>query len=245
MDVEVQQLVAALDGATAEQIAGWTFWRGKVDGYPVVVEKTRRGMAHASAATAIAVERLHPAAIINQGTAGGHQTDLHVFDIVIGRESVNLGAFRTPFRARGRGSSPADWRPIDLVQSDRSVMEQPDAPPIHRFPADKGLLAAALSVRDHYQKGRVVEGVIGSSDTWNSEIDRIQGFHDAFGTSAEEMETASAAQVAGAYRVPFLGIRVLSNNITNEGGYDSRTAAACQQYVLDVVRQYIRTSLPH
>jgi adenosylhomocysteine nucleosidase len=245
MDVEVQTLVAALDGARQEQFAGWTFWSGKVDGYPVVITKTRRGMSHASAATAIAVERFHPAAIINQGTAGGHQADLHVYDIVIGRESVNLGAFRTPFRARGQGSSPADWGPIDLVQSDTSVMLQPNAPPIHRFPADEGLLAAAMSVRDRYQKGRVVEGVIGSSDTWNSEIDRIQRFHEAFGTSVEEMETASAAQIAGAFHVPFLGIRIVSNNITNNGAYDSRTAAACQSYVLDVIRQYVKTSSQH
>ena len=245
MDVEVQQLVAALDGATPQQIAGFTFWSGEVDGYPVVVAKTRRGMSHASAATAIAVEHFRPAAIINQGTAGGHQTDLHVYDIVIGKESVNLGAFRAPFRARGQGSRPADWRPIDLVQSDTSVMEQPNAPPIHRFPADNNLLAAAMSVRDRYQKGRVVEGVIGSSDTWNSEIDRIQRFHDTFGTSAEEMETASAAQTAAAFQVPFLGIRVLSNNVTNDGVYDNRTAAACQEYVLNVIRQYVKTSLPH
>jgi adenosylhomocysteine nucleosidase len=242
MDVEVQTLVAALDGAKQEQLAGWTFWSGKVDGYPVVIVKTRRGMSHASAATAIAVEHFHPAAIINQGTAGGHQADLHVYDIVIGKESVNLGAFRTPFRARGQGSSPADWGPIDLVQSDASVMLQPNTPAIHRFPADEGLLTAAMSVRDRYQKGRVVEGVIGSSDTWNSEIDRIQRFHDAFGTSVEEMETASAAQIAGAFHVPFLGVRIVSNNVTNDGAYDNRTAAACQNYVLDVIKQYIKTS---
>jgi adenosylhomocysteine nucleosidase len=56
------------------------------------------------------------------------------------------------------------------------------------------------------------------------------------------METASAAQIAAAFHVPFLGIRVVSNNITNDGAYDNRTAAACQSYVLDVVRQYIKTS---
>jgi adenosylhomocysteine nucleosidase len=29
------------------------------------------------------------------------------------------------------------------------------------------------------------------------------------------METASAAQIAGLFQIPFLGIRVLSNNVTN------------------------------
>src|SRR5215510_14030584 len=109
MDVEVRKLTAALEGATQTQVAGWTFWTGTIAGYPVVVSKTRRGTTNASAATAIALERFHPAAIINQGTAGGHQPDLHVYDIVIGRESVNLGAFRTPFRPRGAGSNAAEW----------------------------------------------------------------------------------------------------------------------------------------
>ncbi|KIV69392.1 hypothetical protein SZ39_4398 [Bacillus mycoides] len=39
------------------------------------------------------------------------------------------------------------------------------------------------------------------------------------------MEGAAAAQIAKAYDVPFLGIRVLSNNKTNGGKYNPNTAA--------------------
>jgi len=85
--------------------------------------------------------------------------------------------------------------------------------------------------------------VIGSSEIWNSEIDRIARFHDQFGTIAEEMETASAAQIAGVFRIPFLGIRVVSNNITNGGAYDGKTGEACQEYVYDVVKRYIGETL--
>jgi adenosylhomocysteine nucleosidase len=241
MDSEVGKLSAALEGATETQVAGWTFWTGTIAGYPVVVSKTRRGTTNASAATAIALERFHPAAIINQGTAGGHQPDLHVYDIVVGKESVNLGAFRTPFRARGSGSNVADWGPIDLLKSDTtSVGLDPAARVIRRFSGDTRLLAAALDLSGRYQKGRVVEGIIGSSDTWNSELDRIQRLHDEFGTSVEEMETAAAAQIAGSFQVPFLGLRVLSNNITNGERYDPRTAEACQDFVLEVVKEYRR-----
>ena len=241
MDAEVAKLAASLVGGTQTQVAGWTFWTGTIAGYPVVVSKTRRGTTNASAATAIAIERFHPAAIINQGTAGGHQPDLHVYDIVVGKESVNLGAFRTPFRARGSGSNVADWGPIDLLKSDTtSVGLDPAARVIRRFSGDTRLLTAALDLSDRYRKGRVVEGVIGSSDTWNSELDRIQRLHDEFGTSVEEMETAAAAQIAGSFQVPFLGLRVLSNNITNGERYDPRTAEACQDFVLEVVKEYRR-----
>ena len=39
-----------------------------------------------------------------------------------------------------------------------------------------------------YDKGEVVEGTIGSADVWNNELDRIQFFHERYGTSVEEME---------------------------------------------------------
>jgi adenosylhomocysteine nucleosidase len=110
---------------------------------------------------------------------------------------------------------------------------------MRRFHGDAGLLTAARSIRDHYRRGRVVDGVIGSSEVWNSEIDRVQQFHDRFGTTAEEMETAAAAQIAREFEIPFLGIRVVSNNITNGGSYDATTGAACQEYVLDVVKAYV------
>jgi hypothetical protein len=73
MGVEVDKLAASLANVSEEKVQGWTFWRGTIDGYPVVVSKTLKGLANAAAATAIAAERYHPVAIINQGTAGGHE----------------------------------------------------------------------------------------------------------------------------------------------------------------------------
>jgi adenosylhomocysteine nucleosidase len=243
MDLEVKKLAGALDNVTEETVQGWTFWSGTLDGYPVVVSKTLKGVSNAAAATVLAADRYHPIAIINQGTAGGHEDDLSVYDIVLGTYAVNLGSFKTGYRASGQGSNFADWTPLDLMRSEGSAGQDPNARSMRRFPGDEGLLAAARSVRGLYRKGRVVEGVIGSSEIWNSEIDRIRQIHDKFGTTAEEMETASAAQIAGLFQIPFLGIRVLSNNITNGGTYDARTGEACQEYVYDVVKAYIGKKL--
>lgn len=49
----------------------------------------------------------------------------------------------------------------------------------------------------------MVEGTIGSADVWNNELDRIQFFHERYGTSVEEMEAASVAQIASQLNVPF------------------------------------------
>jgi adenosylhomocysteine nucleosidase len=239
MDVEIRALAGALDHATEESVGGWPFWRGTLDGYPVVISKTLKGMENAAAATALAAERYHPIAIINQGTAGGHQPDLHVYDIVLGVNAVNTGSFKTGNRGRGEGSRFADWNPLDLMRSEGSAGQDPRARTMRRFAGDEALLAAARRAQGSYKRGRVVEGALASSDTWNSELDRIQRFHDEFGTSAEEMETASAAQIAGSFKIPFLGIRVLSNNITNGEAYDPGVGAACQEFVRHVVQAYV------
>jgi adenosylhomocysteine nucleosidase len=55
------------------------------------------------------------------------------------------------------------------------------------------------------------------------------------------METASAAQVAGLLRIPFLGVRVVSDNITNGTAYDAKTGEACQDYVYEVLKSYVAT----
>jgi adenosylhomocysteine nucleosidase len=239
MDVEIRRLTGALQHSTEETVGGWIFWRGTIDGYPVIVSKTLKGMSNAAAATALAADRYHPIAIINQGTAGGHVPELHVFDIVVGKEAVNIGSFKTGYRARGDGSNHAEWSPLDLMRTEGSAGQDPKARTLRRFRGDEGLLAAARQVRGEYKRGQVVEGVLGSSEVWNSELDRIQRFHDQYGTSAEEMETAAAAQIAGLFQIPFLGIRVVSNNITNGDAYEPKAGEAGQEYVLQVLKAYV------
>jgi adenosylhomocysteine nucleosidase len=239
MPVEAERFAQRLDNPRETQIGGWRFWHGTVDGYPVVVSETLKGMSNAAAATAIAATQFHPVAIINQGTAGGHDPALKVYDIVLGKYSLSLGAFKTPKKAAGEGSDSRQWQPMDLLASKGSAGEDKNTHTIRQFPADAKLLAVAEGVKGSYTQGKVVEGVIGSADVWNSELDRIDYFHTNYHTSVEEMETASAAQIAAAFNIPFVGIRVLSNNMTNQGKYDPQTGLACQDYVYQVVKAYI------
>lgn len=64
-------MASKLENKTVEKIGGWTFWKGTYNGYPMIISKTRMGMSNSAAATALAIERYKPIAIINQGTAGG------------------------------------------------------------------------------------------------------------------------------------------------------------------------------
>src|SRR3984893_1133748 len=84
MQLEIEKLAGRLDNSSVERVGGWTFWRGSLDGYPAIISKTLKGMSNAAAATVIGVEHYHPGAIVNQGTAGGHDPSLHLYAHVVG-----------------------------------------------------------------------------------------------------------------------------------------------------------------
>jgi adenosylhomocysteine nucleosidase len=241
MPIEAEKFAQKLDKVKIEKSGTFVFYKGKLNNYPVIVAKTGKGMENTAAATAVAIEKYNPIAIINQGTSGGHDPSLHVYDIVLGKRTTNLGALKTTNKDVNQGIDPTTWIPMDLMASEGSAGEDPNAEKIRYYEGDKDLLAAANAVKNKYTMGKVVEGTIGSADVWNNEVDRIKWFHDKYGSSVEEMEGAAAAQMAKAYDVAFLGIRVLSNNKTNGGKYDPNTAAANQDYVYEVVKEYIST----
>ncbi len=240
MPIEAEEFAQKLENVTEETSGSFVFYKGTVDDFPVIVAKTGKGMENTAAATAVAIEKYNPRAIINQGTSGGHDPELEVFDIVLGKRTTNIGSLKTVNLNENEGIKPTEWKPMDLLASEGSAGEDPDAENIRYFEGDSDLLAAANAVKDDYQKGKVVEGTIGSADVWNNEVDRINWFHEKYGTSVEEMEGAAGAQIAQAYDVPFLGIRILSNNKVNGGQYNPNTAEANQQYVYKVVQQYIK-----
>lgn len=240
MDVETEIMMAALENPEEITLGVWKYTKGTLNGYPVVISRTRIGMVNASASTTLAIEHFNPVAIINQGTAGGHDPALHKYDIVLGKEVVNMGAYKTSFTEKGHGIHPTTWEPMTLEIVDKETGEWVD---VASFPGDETLLAAANSVKDTYKKGKIVEGTIGSADEWNKEIDRILWLNETLGTSAEEMETAAAAQIAATYDIPFLSIRILSNNEVHKEAYDRTTGEDSQAYTLEVAKAYINNYL--
>lgn len=246
MPIEAEYFASLLKNVTVEYSGNATFYSGTLNDYPVVVAQTGKGLENTAAATAVGINRYKPSIIINQGTSGGHDPLLHVGDIVLGARSVNANNFKTPKRQVGEGSSPLNWIPMDLMASEGSAGEgdsAADAEKIRFYAGDTSLLQLALSLKEKHTRGKVVTGTIGSANFWNNEQDRIAWLHENLGTSVEEMETSSAAQIAHSYGVPFLGIRILSNNITNHGEYDPSTAEDCQAFVKHLVVSYISKQL--
>mmetsp|Transcript_6554 Transcript_6554/g.12579 ORF Transcript_6554/g.12579 Transcript_6554/m.12579 type:complete len:268 (+) Transcript_6554:57-860(+) len=244
---ELDVIRNSLSHSVEVTVASFLFWKGNIqtsDGMtiPVVVSVTGIGSALAAAATAIAIQHFDPIAVINQGIAGGHAPTVQVGDVIVGDYCVNLNSFKTPFRAEKEGSDPLQWKPkrnrgIGGGHEDINDLSYIDNRKIF---ADSNLREACQHVV-HSTSEKVHFGGVGSSETWNSELDRIHYLHEMFGTLCEEMEAAAIAQICDLSDVPFISIRAISNNITNNGVYNLCAAEACQRFVMQLVNRCSRS----
>ena len=232
MDMEVDYLIKNLQNPKRNHIGGWTFWKGNIGEHDVIVSRTEVGLVNAAAATAIGIERYKPTIIINQGTSGGHDSSLHTGDIVLGTEVVNIGAIRTERKEEGISENMRDGIFFDVVQRLRD--KENNLTTYEVFKSDSSLIEVAKNIK--YTNGKIAEGVIGSADQWNREIERIKYLNTTFKTLTEEMESVAVVQTAKAYDIPFIAVRVLTNTEIHNEDFNPKTALWCQEFTLDVIK---------
>ena len=234
MDGEIRVLLEAMKTYREEKIAHYSFFIGEIDNMPLVVSRTEIGMVNATAATTLLIDRYRPDIIINQGTAGGHDPTLNVFDTIIGKEVVHINSFVSKRLEKGDGMFPKTW--IPMATSKRQ--ENGELKDITLFESDSELVKVALGLASKYSNGKVVEGRIGSADFWNREIDRINWFREQYQTSGEEMEAYAVAQVARTFNTRFLSIRTISNSEVTEEYVEDLDAAGqyCAEFSLLVAK---------
>lgn len=233
MDIETEYLIKSLSNPLKEQVASWTFWKGEIGDKTVVVSRTEIGITNASAATTIGIIKYSPDLIINQGTSGGHDPKLHAGDIVLAEKVINIGAVRTERKEYGIPADDKDGIFFEDVQRIRdSKGNTVDYP---YFSSEKKIIDIAKKI--DYKNGKIVVGTIGTADQWNRELERIKFIHERYNTSAEEMETVAAAQVAKAFNIPFMGVRILSNTDIHNEDFNPQTAIWCQEYTIELIKK--------
>lgn len=241
MNTETEIFVSALKNPVAYRELNYLFVAGTYKDYPVVVVRTEIGMANAAASTALAIKKFNPVAVINQGTAGGHDSALKIGDIVIGANSFDYTAVKTDYSEPGAGFDVTKQKNIGTYAYDAATKKFQS---YEKYPADPTLLNIAFkTANQHGEKFNVVSGNIGTGNAWLQGLDHIKFLHEKYGSSCEEMETNVAAQICHTSGVPFIGIRVLSDNVTISRKYIPETGDICQEFVLLVVENYIRDVL--
>lgn len=232
LDVELGPLLDALGaaGRRERRIAAWSFWQGRIGRHDVVVCRTGVGPINAAASTALAIREFRPRAVINQGTAGGHNRMLKLWDIVLGEKTTDYSAFEAPHGDAGAGVDTRAWKPKPHVI--RTLAGEPRT--YASFAGDPQLLAAAEKIPN--PRGRVLRGNLGSAFQYNRQLDHIDWLHRAYGTDTEDMESAYAHGAAVAFGVPFLAIRMVSDTEWEHPVFERVAGQYCAEFVLELIR---------
>ncbi len=189
MDEEIDVFRSLLTHEKETTIAHVTCIEGKMNNVDVLILKSGIGKVNAAIATTLVMERYHPRTVINTGSAGGFDQDLHVGDIAISSELVQ--------------------HDVDVTAFDYVPGQVPGLPAT--IPATKNLIAIAEEAMKDIQL-TYKTGLIGSSDVFMEDPDKVDHVRTLFPTMlAAEMEGAAIAQVCHQYDVPFVVIRSLSD----------------------------------
>lgn len=104
METEIEYFKEVISNLEKIELYGYDFYKGEIQGYPIIISKTKIGLIEASLATFIAITNFNPIAVINQGTAGACSKDLHTKDIVIGEKCININSYLTIRKRRNTRS---------------------------------------------------------------------------------------------------------------------------------------------
>lgn len=204
MDVEVDQLKAAMQNLRISEVASMTFCEGVLSGANVVVVRCGVGMVNSATCTQILIDHFGVDAVINTGIAGSLDASINIGDIVVATDAVNhiMDVTNLGYEA---GVTPG----IDTLA----------------FPADKMLrntiLKAAATLGATTHTGRIASGDCFVCS--NAEKQRITS---AFGARCCEMEGAAMAQVCYLNQVPYIIVRAISDKADGSSSVDYPTFEA-------------------
>jgi adenosylhomocysteine nucleosidase len=191
MDQEVALLRAQMSDVEELTLAGCEFFSGTLAGQNVVLTRSGIGKVAAAVATTLLLDRFAPDCVINTGSAGGFDPELHIGDVVI--------------------SSEVRHHDVDVTGFGYEIGQVPRMPAA--FIADERLKAIARAAVAELQDGiQSKEGLVCTGDQFMCDPARIAKAREDFPTmTAVEMEGAAIAQVCHQFDVPFVVTRSLSD----------------------------------
>lgn len=189
MEEEKRLLLEAMNVQREEQIAGWTFHEGELDGQAIVLVQSGIGKVMSAIATTLLVNHFEVTLVINTGSAGGFGTDMNIGDIVVATELAYSDADVTAFNYV-YGQMPGMPARFTTQKLDKQLLKQ---------------ITASVDLNVHY-------GLVVSADSFIHRQDQremiLQHFPDVLAT---EMEGAAIAQACHALNVPVIVVRAISD----------------------------------
>jgi adenosylhomocysteine nucleosidase len=203
MNDEINKIIEEMDIKDKKVIDGYPFFIGNLINQSLIVSLTYMGGNNATLATYIGIKTFNPKYIINIGCAGSHIKDLDYNDIIIGDKIYNVARFK---KNEKKSLEKFEYPYKDNTKNDTYIK------------CDDNLINIALHLK--YQEGKILKGNIASSDNWNCNIKDIEEANSLCNSSCEEMESFSAGLVCKMFDIPFITIRVISNNEINNKKFE-------------------------
>jgi adenosylhomocysteine nucleosidase len=226
MEPEVRGLVSAMDVEGHGHSAGFDYWLGRLAGRECVVARCGMGKVSAAAGVQRLIDQFAIASLAVCGLAGGLQDGLNVGDVVVGERFVQYDLDASPiyprFEVPGLGVTyfDADASLVRLAESAAREFAQ-------RLPGGNEAAPALGIAKPAVHRGLIVTGDQFVKDGTRSEL--VTAFPDAL---CVEMEGGAIAQVCHLNDLPFVIVRVISDNA------DASAAVDFKRFVESVAPAY-------
>ena len=212
MQEELSAVLALMQDASCETVAGRQFWRGQLNGHAVVAVLSGIGKVAAAMTATVLIEKFQVERILFTGVAGGLAAHVKVGDVVVASELLQHDMDVSPL-----------FPQYEVPLSGRA-----------RFEADPVMTQVLIeSVQQVLPQVQVHAGLVISGDQFvssASESRRLQmEIADAL---AVEMEGAALAQVCRDYGIPLAVVRTLSDRADDDAHTDF------SKFVKDVASHY-------
>ena len=227
MEVECNDILNILENKVEKVIQGYTFYEGILDNHKIIISLSKVGLIHASASLSLAIEKFSPNIILNIGIAGATEKKLHIKDIVLGENIININSYRTPYKKEG--SNPNEWELLTFLsgETDRLIEQK----------ADSKLLSIT---KDILKEKNIHIGTIGSGDVWNREIDRINYLKKKYNILCEDMESIATYTIANQNNLPVLSIKMISDNILTNEEYNREVGKELQKIIKNYLKKILK-----
>lgn len=197
MEKEIASLKAKMIITSSETSGNIEFILGTFHSHQVVLVQSGIGKVMAALVTVKLIERFHPEAIINIGTAGGVDLKLKPLDIVLAEKvsyhDVDVRGFSSNYRyGQVPGGFPA------YFSADPTLL--------------RNFLSLEKSIKDTLYVGTMLSG--DSFMTKRALLDElVSNFFQDHHVLAVDMESGAIAQVCYVYHTPWIVIRSISDNV--------------------------------
>lgn len=226
---EVAAIKSKLDITQVEIIGQREYIMGKLHDTDVVLVFSRWGKVAASSTATTLIAKYSVDCILFVGVAGALEKSLNVGDIVVGEYLYQHDMDATPLFEKHEIPLTA----TKLFKSNSQLVENVNYATTNFLNNLTDIFSATIREKFSLQQPKVVTGKVASGDQFVSHPQKISTLKDEMpDVLAVEMEGAAVAQICMEHNIPFIVIRIISDNAGHGAAIDF------QSFIKEVSSQY-------